>query len=174
MGHRSLVAETALKMTLPDPAHRWMPATAAQRSALDSEADILLFGGSAGSLKTETMLMDAVPEYQNPNLRAIVFRSSFVEMTDIIDKTRRLYAPLGGVFVGSPKWTWSFPSGATIRFAYMKTDEDVWKYLGPRYSFIGFDESTLHTERQVRNILGRLSSTDSSLRLRMRLTSNPR
>jgi hypothetical protein len=160
-------------MTLPDPAHRWMPATAAQRSALDSEADILLFGGSAGSLKTETMLMDAVQEYTNPNLRAIVFRSSFVEMTDIIDKTRRLYAPLGGVFVGSPKWTWSFPSGATIRFAYMKTDDDVWKYLGPRYSFIGFDESTLHTEKQIRNILGRLSSTDASLRLRMRLTSNP-
>jgi hypothetical protein len=154
-------------------AYTWQPATAAQKNALDSQADILLFGGSAGSLKTETMLMDAVQEYENPNLRAIIFRSSFIEMTDIVDKTRRLYAPLGGVFVGSPKWTWSFPSGATIRFAYMKTDEDVWKYLGPRYSFIGFDESTLHTEKQVRNILGRLSSTDSKLRLRMRLTSNP-
>jgi hypothetical protein len=151
----------------------WMPATAAQEDAIASSADILLFGGSAGSLKTETMLMDAVQEFENPHLRAIIFRSSFVEMSDLLDKTRRLYAPLGGVFVGSPKWMWSFPSGATIRFAYMKTDDDVWKYLGPRYSFIGFDESTLHTERQVRNILGRLSSTDPELRLRMRLTSNP-
>jgi hypothetical protein len=158
---------------MTDEAYQWMPATAAQSAALDSSADILLFGGSAGSLKTETMLMDAVQEYENPHLRAIVFRSSFVEMTDLIDKTRRLYAPFGGTFVGSPKWTWSFPSGATIRFAYMKTDDDVWKYLGPRYSFIGFDESTLHSERQVRNILGRLSSTDPTLRLRMRLTSNP-
>jgi hypothetical protein len=151
----------------------WKPATAAQKAALDSPADILLFGGSAGSLKTETMLMDAVQEHDNPNLRAIIFRSSFTEMTDLIDKTRRLYAPLGGVFVGSPRYCWTFPSGATIRFAYMKTDADVWKYLGPRYSFIGFDESTLHTEKQVRNILGRLSSTDPSLRLRVRLTSNP-
>ena len=159
-------------MTL-DPADYWKPATAAQKAALDSQADILLFGGSAGSLKTETMLMDAVQEFLNPNLRAIIFRSSFVEMTDLLDKTRRLYAPLDGTFVGSPKWTWTFPSGATIRFAYMKTDDDVWKYLGPRYSFIGFDESTLHTEKQVRNILGRLSSTDPKLRLRMRLTSNP-
>ncbi len=153
--------------------YTWTPATAAQKEALDSEADILLFGGSAGSLKTETMLMDAVQEHENPNLRGIVFRSSFVEMTDLIDKTRRLYVPLGGAFVGSPKYTWSFPSGATIRFAYMKTDDDVWKYLGPRYSFIGFDESTLHTEKQIRNILGRLSSTDPTLRLRVRLTSNP-
>ena len=151
----------------------WKPATAAQKSALDSQADILLFGGSAGSLKTETMLMDAVQEFENPNLRGIIFRSSFVEMSDLLDKTRRLYAPFGGVFVGSPRYTWTFPSGATIRFAYMKTDDDVWKYLGPRYSFIGFDESTLHTEKQVRNILGRLGSTDPTLRLRMRLTSNP-
>ena len=170
-----LVVRTTLRMTLsPGRLHyRWRPATPAATRRARFQADILLFGGSAGSLKTETMLMDAVQEYENPNLRAIVFRSSFVEMTDIIDKTRRLYAPMGGVFVGSPKWTWSFPSGATIRFAYMKTDDDVWKYLGPRYSFIGFDESTLHTEKQVRNILGRLSATDPSLRLRMRLTSNP-
>ena len=160
-------------MTENQADYQWMPATSSQQAALESTADLLLFGGSAGSLKTETMLMDAVQEFTNPNLRAIVFRSSFVEMTDLIDKTRRLYAPLGGVFVGSPKWTWTFTSGATIRFAYMKTDDDVWKYLGPRYSFIGFDESTLHTERQVRNILGRLSSTDPTLRLRLRLTSNP-
>lgn len=111
----------------------WAPATRAQQAAMDSEADILFFGGSAGSLKTETMLMDAVQEYENPNLRAIVFRASFQEMTDIVDKTRRLYSPLGGKWVGSPKWMWTFPSGATIRFGYMKTDEDVWKYLGPRY-----------------------------------------
>ena len=52
--------------------------------------------------------MDAVQEYRNPNLRAIVFRASFVEMTDIIDKTRKLYTRLGGVFTGSPKWKWSF------------------------------------------------------------------
>lgn len=152
---------------------QWQPATAAQKAALDSEADILFFGGSAGSLKTETMLMDAVQEYGNPNLRGIIFRSSFAEMTDLLDKTRRLYTPLGGTFCGPPKYRWTFPSGATIRFAYMRNDDDVWKYLGPRYSFIGFDESTLHTEKQVRNILGRLSSTDRQLRLRMRLTSNP-
>ena len=79
--------------------YRWRPATAAQESAINSEADILLFGGSAGSLKTETMLMDAVQEYKNPNLRAIVFRSSFVEMTDLVDKTRRLYSPLRGAML---------------------------------------------------------------------------
>lgn len=152
---------------------QWKPKSVPQKMALDSQADILFYGGAVGALKTETGLMDAVQERNNPNLRAIVFRSSFQEMTDIVDKTRRLYTPFGASYVGSPKWTWTFPAGGTVRFAYMRTDDDVWKYLGPRYSYIFFDESTLHTEKQVRNIMGRLSSTDKSLRLRVRLASNP-
>lgn len=158
---------------MSDDRYSWHPATAAQKAALDSLADILFFGGSAGSLKTETLLMDAVQECHNPNLRAIIFRKSFNEMTDLVDKTQRLYEPLGGKWVGNPKWVWRFPSGATIRFAYIKTDLDWKKYLGPRYSFIGWDESTLHTEKQVRNLIGRLGSTDRTLRLRVRLCSNP-
>ena len=151
----------------------WSPATSAQQTALQSNADILFFGGAAGSLKTETMLVDAVREALNPNLRGIIFRQQFTEMSDIEEKTRRLYTPMGAWFVGHPFHTWTFPSGAKVRLAYIANDKDVMKYLGPRYSFIGFDESTLHSEYQVRNMLGRLASTDRSLRLRMRLASNP-
>jgi hypothetical protein len=151
----------------------WSSKTAAQKAALESNADILFFGGAAGSLKTETILVDAIRERNNPNLRAIIFRQQFTHMTDIVEKTHRLYTPLGARFVGQPSWTWTFPSGAKVRLAYIASDNDVWEYLGPRYSFIGFDESTMHTEFQVRNMLGRLSSTDHSLNLRVRLASNP-
>jgi hypothetical protein len=151
----------------------WEARTEAQKAALASPADILFFGGAAGSLKTETMLVDAARESSNPNLRAIIFRQQFTQMTDIVDKTLRLYNAMGAKYVGPPSWMWTFPSGAKIRLAYISTDRDIWEYLGPRYSFIAFDESTFHSEYQVRNMLGRLSSTDRSLRLRMRLGSNP-
>ena len=151
----------------------WSAKTTVQRAVLESAADILFFGGAAGSLKTETMLVDAARESGNPNLRAIIFRQQFTQMTDIVDKTFRLYNPMGAKYVGAPSWTWTFPSGAKIRLAYISTDKDIWEYLGPRYSFIGFDESTFHTEYQVRNMLGRLSSTDKTLKLRLRLASNP-
>jgi hypothetical protein len=151
----------------------WSPKTAAQKAALESPADILFFGGAAGSLKTETVLVDAARECRNPNLRAIIFRQQFTQMTDIVDKTMRLYRAMGATYVGPPSWTWTFPAGAKIRLAYISADKDIWEYLGPRYSFIGFDESTMHSEYQVRNMLGRLSSTDRTLRLRMRLASNP-
>jgi hypothetical protein len=96
----------------------------------------LFFGGAAGSLKTETMLVDAARESGNPNLRAIIFRQQFTQMTDIVDKTQRLYRPLGGNYVGPPSWTWTFPSGAKIRLAYISTDKDIWEYLGHSLSHL--------------------------------------
>ena len=98
----------------------WSPKTAAQKAALESAADILFFGGAAGSLKTETMLVDAARESGNPNLRAIIFRQQFTQMTDIVDKTVRLYNSMGAKYVGPPSWTWTFPSGAKIRLAYIE------------------------------------------------------
>src|SRR5215471_3421916 len=170
---RSLLRESARAALGNKYPPGWSPKTAAQKAALESSADILFFGGAAGSLKTETMLVDAAQESGNPNLRAIIFRQSFPQMSDIIEKTQRLYGSMGARFVGQPTWTWTFPSGGKIRLAYIANDQDIFDYLGPRYSFIGFDESTLHSEYQVRNMLGRLSSTDPSLRLRVRLASNP-
>lgn len=152
--------------------YSWHPETSAQEAALDSEAELLFFGGSAGSLKTETILMDAAQEISNPNLNAMVFRSSYVEMKDIIRKCRRLYTPLGGKYNGST-YTWVFPSGATIRFGYMGSDDDVWKLLGLELTFIAFDESTRHSEFQVRNAISRLRATDPTIRKRVRLASNP-
>jgi hypothetical protein len=170
---RTLLKERAVEILGDAFPPGWTPKTSAQRAFLESAADILFFGGAAGSLKTETMLVDAARESGNPNLRAIIFRQQFTQMTDIVDKTFRLYNPMGAKYVGAPSWTWTFPSGAKIRLAYISTDKDIWEYLGPRYSFIGFDESTFHSEYQVRNMLGRLSSTDKTLKLRMRLASNP-
>ena len=63
--------------------------------------------------------------------------------------------------------------GGTVRLAYISCDKDVWEYLAPGYTFTRFDESTMHTEYQIRNMLGRLSATDQNLNLRVRLASNP-
>lgn len=46
-----------------------------------------------GFPETETMLVDAARESSNPNLRAIIFRQQFTQMTDIVDKTMKLSYP---------------------------------------------------------------------------------
>src|SRR5947209_17503576 len=70
----------------------WTPRTLAQAEALNSTAEILLFGGAAGGLKTETLLMDAALEVLNPNLNAVIFRESFPQLQDIVRKSKKLYA----------------------------------------------------------------------------------
>jgi hypothetical protein len=151
----------------------WRPATKAQEAALQSTAELLLFGGSAGSLKSETICYDAIVERDNPYLRAIIFRQTFPQLSDIIDKTQRLYRPRGGSY-NEQKKEWRFPSGAKVQLGYLETDADVYEYWGKEFTWIGFDESTMHTEKQIRTIISRLrSSHRERLRLRARLASNP-
>ena len=80
-----------------------MPKTRAQWAALQSEADILLFGGAAGSLKSATMLMDAVQEFRNPNFMAVIFRESYPNLQDLIKKAWHLYPnyPYFGEYLGA-------------------------------------------------------------------------
>jgi hypothetical protein len=151
----------------------WNPASVAQQMALECEADILLYGGSAGSLKSETLLVDAVIEVENPNYNGIIFRQSFPELRDLVKKSLRLYPQLGGTFVKGSPMCWTFPSGATLWLGYMGHDDDVFAHQGNEYSFIGFDEAGHQNEHRIRYMLTRLRATDKSLKLRMRLTANP-
>lgn len=151
----------------------WTPASVAQKLALECEADIILYGGSAGSLKSETLLVNASIEVDNPNLNGIIFRQSYPELRDLIKKSVRLYAKLGGRFTKGSPLCWTFPAGGTIWLGYMGHDDDVYAHQGNEYSFIGFDEAGHQTEVRIRYLLTRLRSTDKTLRLRMFLTANP-
>jgi hypothetical protein len=190
----TLIAELAVN-------RKWLPKTRAQWEALQSPADILLFGGAAGSLKSATILMDAVREFRNPNLMGVVFRESYPNLQDLIKKAYSLYSgyPYFGEYNKTEK-IWRFPSNAReladpanieavarklieptyvdgrcaqIMFRYMASDDDVYNYQSFEFSFIAFDESTHHSEFQIQYLLSRLRSTDHTLKLRMRLGTNP-
>ncbi len=151
----------------------WQPRSYAQEQALLCPADILLFGGAAGSLKSETMLMDAVQEHRRPGLRAILLRRSYPELEkSLIRRSRELYPAYGGVF-NEQKRRWTFPAGGAIEFGYCESEKDIYRYQGAEYSFIGFDESTHFSEFPIRYMLSRLRSTDPGMRLRVRLATNP-
>jgi hypothetical protein len=191
-------------LTLPAPTlvrRKWLPKTAAQYEALQSQADIMLFGGAAGSLKSATILMDAAREFRNTNFMGVVFRESYPNLQDLIKKAYGLYIgyPYFGEYNKTEK-TWRFPTNAEeladpknieavahnqiqpvyqdgrcaqIMFRYMANDDDVYNYQSFQFSFIAFDESTHHSEFQIQYLLSRLRSTDHTLRLRMRLGTNP-
>ena len=155
------------------PELAWQARSEAQRKALACPAEILLFGGAAGSLKSETMLMDAIQEHDRRGLRAILLRRSYPELEkSLIRRSRELYPLFGGTF-NEQKRRWRFPRGGTVEFGYCEAEKDIYRYQGAEYSFIGFDESTHFSEFPIRYMLSRLRSTDPGMRLRMRLATNP-
>lgn len=151
----------------------WAPCSWPQEQALLCPAELLLFGGSAGSLKSETLLADAAWERERRGLRALLLRRSFPELEmSMIRRSRELYSSWGGSY-NEQRRRWSFPSGATVEFGYCESEKDIYRYQGAEFSFIGFDESTHFSEFPIRYLLSRLRSTDPGMRLRMRLASNP-
>lgn len=151
------------------------PSGKPQKAMLDSIGviDLLLYGGAAGSTKTHGLLVDASQEYQNPNLHALILRKTFKEIElDMEPKSHAIYTSMGAKY-NTSKRRWEWPWGAAVQFGYVDNPGDVYRYYGTEFSYIGFDESTFHTEEVVRHMMFRLRSKDPSLKLRVRLATNP-
>lgn len=150
----------------------WWPINAAQRTALESPAKLLLYGGGSGGGKTDFLVADGAQEVSNPNFRGILLRKSYTEMNNIMDRMAAIYRPLGGHSSDGGKM-WKFPSGAQMRLGFLAADADVEKYQGSPFSWLGVDEAGNQIEKRVRAILPWLASTDPNLRVRARMTANP-
>lgn len=173
---------------LPDPIKRWLalnprpaghegwwPASDAQGSALDCNADILLMGGSLGSLKTSTMLADLCLERDYGRMRSYFFRRTYAEMEGgdgAIDQAHQLFSQTGGTYNGSTH-TWTWPSGAQFFFRHAQHEKDIYQYQGNAMSAIGIDEVTHWPEKMVKYLITRNRSTDPNLFVRVRFGTNP-
>ena len=135
----------------------------------------VLYGGAAGGGKSFAMLVDLLRYASNGNHRAILLRRTLAELTELIDQSRKLYPKAfpGAVFRES-KNTWSFPSGATALFSYVDKDNDVTRYQGQSFTWIGVDELGQYPTPYVWNYLrSRLRTTDPEIQTYMRASANP-
>ena len=170
---------------LPDPARRWLPASAAQAAALDCPADILLMGGSLGSLKTSTMLVDLIQERDYPTMRSYFFRRTYSEMEGgdgAIDQSQRIFRDAETqLFLQSgataeynaSSHTWKWPSGAEFYFRHAQHEKDIYQYQGHAMSALAIDEVTHWPEKMVKYLVTRNRSTDPNILTRVRFGTNP-
>lgn len=152
----------------------WYPGSQAQQNATDSLAQMLLFGGSAGSLKSNFLINDAVRERDNKNMVSLFLRESYPQLQkNVLPEMRKYYSQMGAYFVEGVKRVWTFPSGARVHVGVIAREADITNFQGNPFSALYFDESGNHPEKHVRDILPWLRSTDPSLFKRVRLGSNP-
>lgn len=145
-----------------------------QYLALKCNAFELLFGGAAGGGKSDFLLMDfyaGVNKYAK-DWRGILFRQTYAELEELIKRAEELYIPLGGKYKKLDK-TFTFPNGASIKFRYLEHDDDVKKYQGHQYTWVGFDElGNYSTDFAWRYMIIRCRSA-AGVPCYMRATANP-
>lgn len=134
------------------------PQPTSQEVFLNVQADIVLYGGAAGSGKTHALLMDALSHIDDPDFYAVYFRQNTTQLEGgLWPAAKKLYGKFGGVPLENKK-TITFPSGARIKFAYMELEKHSIGHQGVEYSAIYWDEFTHFSWEQVSYLMTRMRS----------------
>ncbi|NJK87972.1 MAG: hypothetical protein HC923_00285 [Myxococcales bacterium] len=124
--------------------------TAPQAAFLASDAFELLGGGSRGGGKTLALIYDAMglrqkngPAITNPHYKAIILRTSREHFQEVVARCGEIYpAIVPGTTFNRGRHTYQFPSGASVRLSFLKSEHDANQYQGHEYHYVGWEELT--------------------------------
>lgn len=139
-----------------------------------SEREVL-YGGAAGGGKSYAMLADPLRYMGDPNFSGLLLRHTNEELRELVFKSQEMYPKIWpGIKWSERKMQWTAPSGARLWFSYLDRDEDVNRYQGQAFTWIGFDELTQwHTPFAWTYMRSRLRSASPDTPMFMRATTNP-
>jgi len=161
------IEETANVLFKPNPGPQTDFLAAGERE--------VLYGGSAGGGKSYAMLADPLRYMGHPQFSGLLLRHTTEEPRERIFKSQELYPKIWpGIKWSERKMQWTAPSGARLWMSYLDRDEDVLRYQGLAFSWIGFDELTQWSTPYAWDYMrSRLRSTAPDLPIFMRATTNP-
>jgi len=135
----------------------------------------VLYGGAAGGGKSYAMLADPLRYMGHPQFSGLLLRHTTEELRELIWKSQEMYPKIyPGIKWSERKMQWVTPQGGRLWFSYLDRDEDVLRYQGLAFSWVGFDELTQWSTPFAWNYMrSRLRSTAPDLPIFMRGTTNP-
>lgn len=150
------------------------PQPGPQTDFLACSADIAIYGGSAGGGKSYALLLDPLRYVSHPKFGAYILRRTNPEIMKtggLWDEASGLYIPLSARSRQDDK-SFTFPSGASISFAHLQHEKDIFSWQGSQVPYLGFDELTHFTERQFWYLMSRQRNVAGIPNL-VRATCNP-
>lgn len=174
----NLLSDNQIEQITKDREVIFKPHSGPQEDFLSAPELEVLYGGSAGSGKSYALIADPMRYFENKNFVGLLIRKTNDELRELIWKTKELYPK---VFKDAKfherDSEWRFPSGGRLWMSYLDRDDDVLRYQGQSYTWIGFDELTHWATPFAWNYLrSRLRSAEGSgleNSLSMRATTNP-
>ena len=144
-----------------------------QRQFLTCQADIVIYGGTAGGGKTYAELLEPLYHIDNPDFGAVIFRRTIPEVTNeggLWDEAGKLY-PLLGAVDNKNEHQYTFMTGARVSFSHMQREEDKYAWKSAQVPLIEFDQLETFTASQFWYMLSRNRST-CGVKPYMRATAN--
>lgn len=136
--------------------------------------DEALYGGAAGGGKSDFLVIEALRQVHIPNYKGIIFRKTYKQLTELIDKTQDYYPRVyKKAKYNGTEHVWRFPSGAKVYLGNMQDHTYKRDYQGKQFDFIGFDELTHFTWDEYSYMYSRNRPSGPGTRVYMRSTANP-
>jgi predicted phage terminase large subunit-like protein len=138
------------------------PQPGPQINFLNSDADIAIFGGAAGSGKSWALLLEAMRyPATRPGFDSVMFRRNTTDLRrpgGLWPESARLFPFSNGIPV-SHQLTWKWPGYGTVKMAHLEHETDVLAWHGAQVPCICFDELTTFTRYQFFYLMSRNRGT---------------
>ena len=146
-----------------------------QARFLASTCNEVLYAGTRGSAKSAALIVDPLRYCANKNFRGLLIRKSMPDLRELILRCKDLYPKaFPGTKFKTQSNTFVFPSGATLEFGYCDGEDDLERYRGQEYTWVGIDEVAQYPGPWVVDRLkASMRSTDPTLPISLRCTCNP-
>jgi predicted phage terminase large subunit-like protein len=154
------------------------PASKKQELFLNSDADITLFGGAAGSGKSYTLLLTALKFMMHPKATGVIFRRNTKMLTNPGSIWHEAVNMYQGIFGDKLRIRYRdleivFPHGAVLKFAHLQHASNIYDWKGAQLSFVAFDECSEFEEDMFVYLISRMRNAYVNYRPQLFATTNP-
>ena len=160
---------------MSEPGVVWAPNSEPQRRFCASTETEVLYGGAKGCAKSDAILFAALSQMHLPRYKALILRQTFPEVQELIDRSQLAFPSMAN----APHWNgglkrWTFPGGGVLQFGYCSTKDEVQRYHGQEWAYIGFDEvGDVADERVWVMLMAENRCPNPEVVLMMRGSANP-
>ena len=157
------------------------PCSHRQLMYIESKADVTLFGGAAGSGKSEIGVIDFLKYLDIPNFIGVMTRRTTPQLTGpggLLSKCKRVFSQA----FDSDEYTWRakdgkfvfHKSGAEVYLKHFENDQADVNWQGAEANLFYVDEGTQFTQHMIQYIMSRMRNPSCpQVKPHLKITCNP-